>query len=187
LHDYKLDDADYFNREENIFEKNICLMPIYDDNHYFLVVILLSGIDENYEKEKSCILLFDSLKPTIQQQQKICKTINSFVRQQYNDCFSKDDFVLLPLFNIEKAVKQDDGNACGYCTIFNTQNVVQLILEKKLIPSEENLSSKFSGLITESMKKEMEGYLPSLKKNIIVQRNNARDQLCTWAKYLSSF
>jgi hypothetical protein len=153
-----------------------------------LVVILFAGLFNENSDEIPCILLFDSLIVTRSNQETISKTINCFVKIEWKKFFSnKDNYKDMPIFNIENAVKQSDGNCCGYCSIFNTQNVLKLISCGELVASEKNISTKFSKLITEEMKESFKGYKFPLVENIIAQKEEARKQLCTWVKYLSPF
>jgi hypothetical protein len=190
----------FTNQSENIFEKDFFLMPVHFINHYFLVVILFARnimLDDHVNADKNkipCILVFDSLfnSVTAKKIESIHKIVTSFLhlKWKYFMHSTNDDIFKtkqIPIYIIEDAVQQDDYNSCGYCTIFNTQNVLKMIFENKLVASTQHLSSSFSQLITKSMKKEMKGYLLPFVNNVIFQREKARAQLCTWAKYLSSF
>jgi hypothetical protein len=170
-------------KEENVFEKEFCLMPVHQVNHYFLVLILFGGLT-NIE-ETPCILIFDSLKPDTNS---VLNTINSFLKLRWKKFYPhKNEFSDLPIFTVDNAVKQTDLRSCGYCTVFNTQNVLKMIWYDQIKGTPYHLSTNFSVLITEKMKDEMNGYLKPFSKNVLQQRDNARDQLCTWAKFLSNF
>jgi hypothetical protein len=188
----------YTGPEENLFEKQFCLMPVHFINHYFLVVILYAGNinnEENINEKKNqipCILVFDSLSKSFNEKKKITiyNTVQRFLHLKWIQNHPNDDIFKtkqIPIFLVEHGVQQDDNDSCGYCTIFNTQNVLKMIIENTLVANESNLSSNFSKLISIEMKNEMKGYLFPFIKNVTIQRKNARDQLCTWAKYISSF